>query len=96
MNIYRMKPVEVEAMKWDGTAEGAQPIIEWVKGHGWTAWYRPPNRLDYTSTRELVISKLYKLWVHRDDWIVFDQEGEFSVCDPYIFYKTYEFVSKGD
>lgn len=27
---YRKKPVEIEAMQWDGTAAGAAPIIEWT------------------------------------------------------------------
>ena len=27
---FRKKPVEIQAAQWDGTAEGASPIIDWV------------------------------------------------------------------
>lgn len=31
---YRKKPVEIEAVRWDGTAEGATPIINWALSTG--------------------------------------------------------------
>lgn len=31
---YRKKPVEIEAMQWDGTRKGAEDIVEWVKSNG--------------------------------------------------------------
>jgi hypothetical protein len=31
---FRKRPVVVEAMRWDGTAEGATPIIDWVLANG--------------------------------------------------------------
>lgn len=36
MNVqrFRKKPVTVEAMHWDGTPEGATPIIDWVLQNG--------------------------------------------------------------
>ncbi|QMU22041.1 hypothetical protein [Gordonia rubripertincta] len=36
---YRKKPVEIDAMQWDGTAEGATPIINWVLANGGTATF---------------------------------------------------------
>ena len=27
---YRKKPVEIEAVQWDGTAAGATPVIDWI------------------------------------------------------------------
>lgn len=30
MKNYRKKPVVIEAAQWDGTAEGAGPIIDWI------------------------------------------------------------------
>ncbi|QDB74759.1 hypothetical protein SEA_BARB_83 [Gordonia phage Barb] len=36
---YRKKPVEIEAMQWDGTAEGATPIINWVLENDGTATF---------------------------------------------------------
>lgn len=36
---YRKKPVVVEAMQWDGTAEGATSIVDWVLISGGSARY---------------------------------------------------------
>lgn len=44
--MYRKKPVVIEAMEWDGTAEGSSPIIDWILGGGSTARYHeaePPK-----------------------------------------------------
>ncbi|QDB74857.1 hypothetical protein KNU56_gp80 [Gordonia phage Arri] len=43
---YRKKPVEIEAMQWDGTAAGATPIINWVLAGEGTARYHAPNSGD--------------------------------------------------
>lgn len=40
---YRKRPVEVDAAQWDGTAEGATPIIDWVLDGGGTATYSGPD-----------------------------------------------------
>lgn len=31
---FRKRPVTIEAMRWDGTPEGASPIIDWVLANG--------------------------------------------------------------
>lgn len=36
---FRKKPVVIEASQWDGTAEGATPIIDWVLDSLGTARY---------------------------------------------------------
>lgn len=36
---YRKKPVVVQAVQWDGTAEGASPVIDWILFGGGTARY---------------------------------------------------------
>lgn len=40
--LYRKKPVLVEAVRWDGTAESASPIIDWILAGGGTARYHDP------------------------------------------------------
>jgi hypothetical protein len=30
---FRKKPVEIDAMRWDGTPSGAGPIIDWINTH---------------------------------------------------------------
>lgn len=40
VKTYRKKPIVVEAMKWDGGAANATPIIDWVLSAGGTAsWH---------------------------------------------------------
>jgi hypothetical protein len=53
---YRKRPVVIEAMQWDGTPEGATPIIDWVlrsgPADGPVASYRDfPPRLHGVSCR---------------------------------------------
>ena len=36
---YRKKPVVIEAMRWDGTASAARPIVDWILANGGTARY---------------------------------------------------------
>lgn len=43
---FRKKPVEIEAMQWDGTAAGATPIIDWVLDGNGTARYDGPDAGD--------------------------------------------------
>lgn len=40
---FRKKPVEILAAPWDGTAEGATPITDWVLSGDGTACYRGPG-----------------------------------------------------
>lgn len=40
---YRKKPVEIDAMRWDGGAEAATPIIDWVLSNGGTARWDGPT-----------------------------------------------------
>lgn len=39
---YRKRPVEVDAALWDGSAEGAVPIIDWILAGDGTATYVAP------------------------------------------------------
>jgi hypothetical protein len=88
---YRKKPVEIEAIQWDGTAAGATPIINWVLENGSTARYYSPNGIDYTSTHEIAIRTLEgTMWARRGDFIIRGVQGEFYPCKPDIFAQTYE------
>ena len=90
---FRKKPVEIDAMQWDGTAQGATPIIDWILAGGHTARYHSPNGIDYTSTHELAIDTLEgTMWGRRGDWIIRGVQGEFYPYKPEIFEATYEAV----
>lgn len=89
-------PVEIEAMRWDGTASGAEPIINWVNSHmGQMASYHcipdvnglcPGGEEDHN----ILIRTLEGDMVARAGYyIIKGVEGEFYGCEPNIFHKTY-------
>lgn len=87
---YRKKPVEIEAAQWDGTAEGATPIIDWILANGGVASFwdmndlgAPPNQIRI-KTLEGVMS------ISPGDWVIRGIEGEFYGCKPSVFAATYE------
>lgn len=83
---FRTKPAHVEAMQWDGTAEGATPIIDWVLAGGGTARFR-----DWAWGNEIVADAGEVLLVAvAGDWIVRKSFGEFVPCTAETFDATYE------
>ncbi len=97
---FRKKPVEIQAVQWDGTAEGAKPIIEWIMSQGGTAAY---GRIPFSASR---FNNRYDERIHintlegpitasPNDWIIRGVQGEFYPCKPDIFAATYEAVSGG-
>ncbi len=96
---WRKKPVEIEAMQWDGSALAATPIIDWVLAGGGTASYYDPQPA--TSSKGRVVRKAVPaLLVIRTlegsmraipgDYIIRGVQGEFYPCKPDIFDQTYE------
>jgi hypothetical protein len=82
----RKKPVVIEAIQWDGTAEGATPIIDWILSSDGTARfvdYDGPTHLDI-QTLEGVIK------ASAGDFIIRGVANEFYPCKPEIFATTYE------
>ena len=99
----RKKPVVIEAMRWDGTAAGATPIIDWILSTGdRSARYhepQPETTLRGTVVREavpalIVIDTLEgAMRATAGDWIIRGVQGEFYPCKPDIFEATYEVAS---
>lgn len=93
---FRKKPVEIEAMKWDGTAAGATPIIDWILANGATATYvcSNPDRCAETSgdTPHCIVIRTLEGDMRADvgDWIIKGVRGEFYPCKPDVFAATYE------
>lgn len=94
MTLYRKKPIVIEAWQFDGSAESATRIIDWLLTCDATASYHehlmdgdliahpdPFLRIDTLEGR-MVGSK--------DDWIIRGVKGEFYPCKPDIFEATYE------
>ena len=89
---YRKKPVEVEAMQWDGTAMHAGLIIEWVLNHdgGADYWCEAPCP-DTEDGHYLRIRTLEgDMKASKDDFIIKGVAGEFYPCRADVFAATYE------
>ncbi len=90
---FRKKPLEVEAMQWDGT--NADELSTWTDG----AFNSSPcgNTEDHSA---LVTACLYvaanvqHLGIVTGEWIIADQAG-FYPCKPDIFEATYDAVEFG-
>lgn len=88
---YRKKPVEVEAMQFDGTVASGLAIEAWASGATPrmppSAWlYQDVPRAIYIDTLEGVMA------ASEGDWIIKGVAGEFYPCKPDIFAATYEKV----
>ena len=106
MARFRKKPVEVEAVQWDGTNEDVLALwgapfhqtdaLAWSYDHG--AYVLPSGRLASTgegSTRPgcLIIETLEGDHLARPgDWIIRGVQGEHYPCKPEIFAATYDEV----
>lgn len=94
---YRKRPVEVEAVQWDGTAAGATPIVDWVLANGGTARYAcvghyPDLGCDGREESHVVaIDTLEGTMAARPRWWVLrGVRGEFYPCEDEIFAATYD------
>ena len=82
---YRKKPVEIEAMQFDGTAK----IIKWVKSHGGQI-----SVTGYPHKSRITISTLEgDLHISPGDYVIRGVAGEFYPCKPDIFEATYDAIS---
>ena len=78
---YRKKPVEVEAIQWDGT------MLELVGFAGENVLVTPNYVYIRTLEGDMRLSQ--------GDYIIKGIQGEFYSCKPDIFHATYEKV-EGD
>lgn len=91
---YRKKPVEIEAMQFDGTVASGLEIEAWASGTG-----RENDSVRFSPM--LFIGHPRFIEVHtpegimqgyEGDWIIKGVAGEFYPCKPDIFAATYEKV----
>ena len=90
---YRKKPVVIEAWRWDGTPDGATPIIDWILSVG----DRTARYDDADEPAVLLIHTLEgTMQADPGDFIICGVQGEFYPCKPDIFAATYEVVEGPD
>ena len=100
---FRKRPVEIEAMQWDGTAESATPIIDWMLSLGGTARFHEAHDEIHNTLHDGTVQGCPAEAAHIaidtlegtmrgsvDDWIIRGVNGEFYPCKPDIFAQTYE------
>lgn len=98
MPKFRKKPVEIEAVQWDGTAEGATPIIDWILSQGGVATYECSNperciQFDGDTPHFIAIRTLEgTMRATLSDWIIHGTRGEFYPCKPASFADTFDAV----
>lgn len=85
---YRKKPVEIEAMQWDGDPASAHPIIQWVNSTGDTAVWREEQAC--VPTGIFIRTLEGEMRVSAGDFVIRGVKGEFYPCKPDIFAETYE------
>jgi hypothetical protein len=90
MSRFVKKPIVIDAERWNGTAIGSTPIINWILRNGGTARYHddPPSIAIDTLEGTITASP--------GDWIIRGVQGEFYPCKPDIFNQTYDGVEDDD
>lgn len=92
MGEYRKRPVIVEAYRWDGTAEGAAEICEWMTRHGQEHHYAHSRAFASVISIATLEGMTY---ASAGDWVIRGVRGEFYPCKPDIFDATHEEVAVG-
>lgn len=80
---FRKKPVEIEAVQFDG--DNAIAIARWIGAEGVSTGVRGDRLVIVTLEGDMNASL--------GDWIIKGVQGEFYPCKPDIFEQTYEAVA---
>jgi len=88
---FRKKPVEIEAMFFDGTEDTMHAISRWMT-NGQDA-YETFEDYDGGDVESVTIETLEgNMKASVGDWIIKGVKGEFYPCKPDIFADTYDLV----
>lgn len=92
--VVRKKPVEVEAIQYDGTRDSALSIFEWIKTH---TDVDPRHYIDLIPDDDdkpiLLITTLEgSMQALQGHWIIKGVQGEYYPCDPEVFKKSYDIL----
>ena len=92
MTLYRKKPVEIEALQFDGSHTSAVGIIAWGASNDFAGM----REERYSFSHDTFVLKIKTLEGEMEakpgDWIIKGVQGEFYPCKPSIFDATYEEV----
>ncbi|MCG7610326.1 hypothetical protein [Mycobacterium sp. CnD-18-1] len=87
---FRKKPVEIEAMRFDGSLNSAKQIAEWCGGRA----DFDPKPSDPTDVHVSIAIPTLEgtMRASLGDYVIRGVAGEFYPCKPDIFEQTYEAV----
>lgn len=89
---YRKKPVEIEAMQWDGSLTSAQEVAKWCGGR---VEYDPkPSDPSDIYVSILIPTLEGTMRATRGDYVIRGVQGEFYPCKPDIFEATYDSTTR--
>ena len=92
---FRKKPVEVDAIQWDGSRASIERACQWVNSFDPTG--DPVLTFEFYGSDDvdgfpLIETLEGDMAVSPDDWIIRGVKGEFYPCKPDIFAATYDAV----
>lgn len=87
---FRKRPVVIEAMRWEGTAAAATPVIDWILSGDGTARYHEGEPSGAPAEHIAIDTLEGPIGASAGDWVVRGVAGEFYPCKPAIFAETYE------
>lgn len=96
IGTYRTKPHEVQAVKWEGSALEAAPVINWVLAHGGDANYVGGNRPigeGIALRNDRSDGSVHRGFARPGDYIVKDEHDQFDVAAPASFEAHYQKVN---
>jgi hypothetical protein len=86
---FRTKPVEIEAIQYDGSMESQRRIVNWSNGVV-SGWAGDPAKVGNEGYYLQVATLEGTIRAVVGDWIIKGVQGEFYPCKPDIFEATYE------
>lgn len=86
---FRKKPVEIEAMQWDGDVRKGHPVAAWIRSCGGEFTWTPGN-----PQRLAIVTLEGEMIAMPGDWIIKGVQGEFYPCKHDIFAETYDEVTE--
>jgi hypothetical protein len=89
MPRFIARPVEIEAMCFEGTAKSGQGIQFWSNGGVQLV-------SDLTTYRMVMVTPHGEVAAHKGDWVIKDVAGRFYPCDPEVFKIRWKEVKDDD
>ena len=86
---FTKRPVTIEAIQWDGTAQTLDDLTAWSRQHTLPGGIIPIPNADQDN--RLIIHTLEgTMRGDVGDWVIKGVSNEFYACKPGIFAETYE------